>query len=180
LLNRFKLFFLCILYNYHNIYGISIHQHYYRKLYISLHNKNNVNLINFLIFLKILYVFIFINREYLKISEALAAVTLLAVANGAGDVITALVASNSDDGISYNIGSLYGAGLFCTSLIIAVTIKNSSKSIVLYKGNILRDVGLYIVATIFTLIFALTEKITVLYSLIFLFIYVVLVIIVLI
>ncbi len=30
--------------------------------------------------------------EYLKMSEALAAVTLLALANGAGDVITAIVA----------------------------------------------------------------------------------------
>ncbi len=49
--------------------------------------------------------------EWLKLPEALAAVTLLALANGAGDVITALVASGSSDGISYNIGSIYGAGL---------------------------------------------------------------------
>lgn len=49
--------------------------------------------------------------EWLNLSEALAAVTLLALANGAGDVITALVASGSADGISYNIGSIYGAGL---------------------------------------------------------------------
>ena len=50
--------------------------------------------------------------DWLKLSEALAAVTLLAFANGVGDVITAIVASNTDNGISYNIGSLYGAGLF--------------------------------------------------------------------
>lgn len=49
--------------------------------------------------------------EWLKLPEALAAVTLLALANGAGDVITALVASGSSDGLSYNIGSIYGAGL---------------------------------------------------------------------
>jgi sodium/potassium/calcium exchanger 6 len=41
----------------------------------------------------------------------MAAVTLLALANGAGDVITALVASGSSDGLAYNIGSIYGAGL---------------------------------------------------------------------
>jgi len=40
-------------------------------------------------------------------------------------VITALVASSSPEGISYNIGSLFGAGLFCTSIVIATTIKNS-------------------------------------------------------
>ena len=42
--------------------------------------------------------------------EALAAVTLLALANGAGDVITAIVASGTSDGLSYNIGAIYGAG----------------------------------------------------------------------
>lgn len=41
----------------------------------------------------------------------MGAVTLLALANGAGDVITALVASGSSDGLSYNIGAIYGAGL---------------------------------------------------------------------
>ena len=43
--------------------------------------------------------------------EALGAVTLLALANGAGDVITAIVASGSSGGLSYNVGSIYGAGL---------------------------------------------------------------------
>jgi sodium/potassium/calcium exchanger 6 len=52
----------------------------------------------------------------LKMSDALAAVTLIALANGAGDVITAIVASGSDGGVSYNIGSLYGAGFFVCSV----------------------------------------------------------------
>lgn len=59
--------------------------------------------------------------EWLGLSEALAAVTLLALANGAGDVITALVASGSSDGLAYNIGSIYGAGLFVTSIVVAMT-----------------------------------------------------------
>ena len=60
--------------------------------------------------------------ERLKLSEAFAAVTFLALANGAGDVITALVASSTKSGISYNIGALYGAGLFVCSLVVAATI----------------------------------------------------------
>ena len=52
----------------------------------------------------------------MKLSEAMAAVTLLALANGAGDVITAIVASGSSGGISYNIGSLYGSGYFVGSV----------------------------------------------------------------
>lgn len=49
--------------------------------------------------------------SWLQIPEALSAVTFLALANGAGDVITAFVASSSADAISYNIGASYGSGL---------------------------------------------------------------------
>lgn len=42
--------------------------------------------------------------DWLNFSEALAACTLLAFANGAGDVITALVASGAEGGVFYNIG----------------------------------------------------------------------------
>ena len=54
----------------------------------------------------------------MKISEALAAVTLLALANGAGDVITAIVAGSApgSSGISYDVGALYGAGFFVCSV----------------------------------------------------------------
>jgi len=55
----------------------------------------------------------------------LSAVTLLALANGAGDVITAIVASDTPEGVSYNIGSIYGAGLFVASIVVAITIKSS-------------------------------------------------------
>ena len=51
-------------------------------------------------------------------SEAFAAVTLLALANGAGDVITAIVASGAPGGVSYNIGALYGAGFFVASVYL--------------------------------------------------------------
>jgi len=63
--------------------------------------------------------------EYLGLSEALAAVTLLALANGAGDVITAIVSSGSEGGVSYNIGALFGAGFFVCSMVICLTIISS-------------------------------------------------------
>lgn len=108
----------------------------------------------------------------------MAGVTLLAVANGAGDVITALVASGTSDGISYNIGSLYGAGLFCMTFIMSKTIDSSSTNIKINKNTIYRDIGMYIIATITTIIFAITEKLTVATSLIFLGLYLTLVLIV--
>lgn len=60
--------------------------------------------------------------EYLNLSESLAGVTLLAFANGAGDVLTAIVASDSKEGISYNIGALYGAGLFVITFVVSIAI----------------------------------------------------------
>ena len=60
--------------------------------------------------------------DWLGFSESLAAVTLLALANGAGDVITALVAGDAEGGISYNIGALFGAGLFVASVVVSICI----------------------------------------------------------
>ena len=118
--------------------------------------------------------------DYLKLSEALAAVTLIALANGAGDVITALVASDSEGGISYNIGSLYGAGLFVCSFVVAFSIFGSKKKILVNEDTIYRDIAMYIFATLLTMAFALYGYLTWWTSVIMLLAYVVLVIIVLI
>ena len=59
----------------------------------------------------------------------MGAVTLLALANGAGDVLTALAASGSSSGLNYNIGAIYGSSLFVTTIIIALTIRNSKEDI---------------------------------------------------
>ena len=99
--------------------------------------------------------------KYFKLSEALAGVTLLAFSNGAGDVITAIVASSSDEGISYNIGSLFGAGLFVVTVVIALTIKNSPNEIVLPKDVIYRDVGFYILATLLVIYFGLRKELSI-------------------
>merc|ERR1712195_299161 len=57
-----------------------------------------------------------------KIGEAIAGVTLIALANGAGDVVTAIVASGSADGVAYNVGALFGAGLFVCTIVMTFTI----------------------------------------------------------
>ena len=116
--------------------------------------------------------------DWLKFSEALSAVTLLAFANGAGDLITALVASGSEGGISYNIGALFGAGMFVASAVVATCILQSETDIVFDKMIIFRDIGIYLLATILTIVFAFVGKITWWMSLILLSLYVVLVLVV--
>jgi len=50
-------------------------------------------------------------------SETLAGVTILAWANGAPDVIVSLSAGGIEGGLSLAIGSLFGAGLFTTTIV---------------------------------------------------------------
>ena len=117
------------------------------------------------VFLVILFIFKFITalvdeyiapsivyiKDFMGMSEALAGVTLLALANGAGDVITAIVASGSSEGVSYNIGSLFGAGLFVCSMVICLTILKADKEIVVSSDTIYRDVGFYILGSLLCL-----------------------------
>ena len=118
--------------------------------------------------------------EYLNLSESLAGVTLIAFANGAGDVLTAIVASDSKEGISYNVGALYGAGLFVITLVVALTIINSDKEIVVSKSFIFRDILFYIFATVVTIAIGIYGQITMLNSILLLVLYFLLVIIVII
>jgi sodium/potassium/calcium exchanger 6 len=110
--------------------------------------------------------------EALGISEALAAVTLLAFANGAGDVITALVAGSEPGGISYNIGALYGAGLFVSAVVVPICIFQAPTSIEFESSIIFRDIGVYIIATASTFLFAYLGTIEVYSAVLMLAIYV--------
>jgi len=88
------------------------------------------------------------------LSDAVAAVTLLALANGAGDVITALVSGSSAGGVSYNIGALYGAGLFVAIPVMCICVLKAKDGIVYEPVIIFRDIGIYIFSTVLTLVFA--------------------------
>jgi len=60
-------------------------------------------------------------------SDALAGITFLAFANGAPDIITAIVAgsSSSDSTALIPFGSIYGAALFGMAFILAMVIEYS-------------------------------------------------------
>ena len=85
----------------------------------------------------------------------MAGVSILAFTTSATDIILSVVAVDIPDGISYSIGCLYGSCLFCSTIAIALTIKNSCyKNILIVKKSIIRDIGLLIITTLFTLFFA--------------------------
>ena len=88
----------------------------------------------------------------LGMSESLAGVTLLALGNGAPDVITALAASGDEDGgIFLAVGSLMGGGLFISGIVSAVVIFSSDKPIHLLGRTMLRDIGFYIISLLILL-----------------------------
>ena len=111
--------------------------------------------------------------SYLGFSEALAACTLLAFANGAGDIFTALVAGgHSAQGVFYNIGSLYGAGLFCTCNVVGVAIYLNKKEFLKFDSSIIyRDVTFYILATLVILGFGIYGEINIFTAIILLTLY---------
>jgi len=115
-----------------------------------------------------------------KMSDAVAGVTLIAFANGAGDLVTAIVSSEAADGVSYNIGSLFGAGLFVVTLVISMTILFSSKPIIVSNDVIYRDIMFYIFGVMFIIGFGIYGEINAFTStlcLLLYFVYVVLVIV---
>lgn len=126
-----------------------------------------------IILLTILFIFVFIGnlvdeyiepsityiKEYMNLSDAMGGVTLLALANGAGDVITAIVAAGSTEGVAYNIGSLFGAGLFVCAAVIAKTIMVADEDICCGPNTIYRDVGFYILGCLLVLFWIIYEVI---------------------
>jgi sodium/potassium/calcium exchanger 6 len=85
------------------------------------------------------YLAIALNRLSIrfKFSEALTGVTLLALANGAPDVISSMVAGGDDGGTLISIGALYGASLFVCNFVFSSVISNSpGKTITVFFGLI--------------------------------------------
>lgn len=115
----------------------------------------------------------------LGISESLAGVTFLAFGNGAPDVISALSASGGDtDGIYLAIGALLGAGLFVTSIVASVVILSAKKSIHVLPKVYLRDLGFYMLGPIILTIASFYGELSIHFSVTFLVVYVIFVLVV--
>ena len=56
-------------------------------------------------------------------SQSLAGVTFLALANGSNDIVASYVAGSQDGGLSYVLGALFGAGFFTSTLILGLVIR---------------------------------------------------------
>jgi len=115
----------------------------------------------------------------LGFSESLAGVTLLALGNGAPDVISSLsAASSSSGGMFLAVGSLVGAGLFVSGVVSAVVILSSPKPIHVLGKAFLRDIIFYIISLSVLVIASFVGELSVYFGIIFFAIYIIFVVLV--
>jgi Ca2+/Na+ antiporter len=99
----------------------------------------------------------------LHFSEALSGVTLIALANGSPDVIASFSAAGQASGGTATflaVGSIFGANLFTTTVVLFRVLTNSENSIKMQYQTILRDLIFFILSTSTIIGFGIYGKIT--------------------
>ena len=108
----------------------------------------------------------------LGMSESLAGVTLLAMGNGAPDVLTSVSAAGSEHtGMFFSVGSLSGSGLFVTGVVTALVILFSKKNIKVPGLSMVRDICFYLTALTTVLIASIVGELNIFFACTFFFIY---------
>ena len=93
-----------------------------------------------------------------KLSPAVAAMTLIAFANGAPDILASLGAAGKAGGSFIAVGSLFGAFVFSCSLVVSNVIWNSpDQTVKLPKLVILKELGGYFASVICVIIFGFVK-----------------------
>ena len=108
--------------------------------------------------------------ETFKINQNVAAVTLLAFGNGAPDVISSLVASEEEEGISFSISSLIGSGMFVTSFVLG-SVVFKGKDILVNSNMFNREIIFYLISLFHIVLIGFKKNITIYDSSIFIMIY---------
>ena len=107
--------------------------------------------------------------EIFDINQNIAAATLLAFSNGAPDVISSLVASDEDNGISFSICSLIGSGMFVTSFVLG-SVVFKGKDILVNSNMFNREIIMYLISLCHIILIGFKKQITLVDSLIFIII----------
>jgi sodium/potassium/calcium exchanger 6 len=112
--------------------------------------------------------------EIFKLSNVVAGATLIAFANGAGEVITSISSGESSGDPGLILSILYGSEIFVQCLIFGITIIKSKTIIQLDKKDILRDYGFLLVCNLLILFIGfIYKKITILIGVLFVSLYVI-------
>lgn len=94
----------------------------------------------------------------LNLSPTLAAVTLIAFANGAPDVLSSVQASSLESGNLISLGALYGAFIFSSTLVVSYVIINADNDIALPKLAITKELSFYFMSIVVVCVFGYIGK----------------------
>ena len=97
--------------------------------------------------------------ERFKLSPTLAAVTLIAFANGSPDVLSSLSASDKAGGLLISLGSLYGGFIFSSTLVISNVTWNATGNIKLPRLAIIKELGFYFLSVMVIIAFGFIRTI---------------------
>ena len=106
-----------------------------------------------------------------KLSPTIAAVTLIAFANGAPDVLASYSSASKPGGALISIGALFGGFIFGSTLVISNVIHAVEEEIVLPKYSTLKELIFYLISVIVVCIFGLIKKSGYPFVCVYLFIY---------
>lgn len=93
-----------------------------------------------------------------NLSPTIAAVTLIAFANGAPDVLSSLSASGKEGGIFISLGSLFGGYIFSATLVVSNVVFCSKEAIKLPKYAVLKEFGFYFASVVVVCVFGLIQS----------------------
>lgn len=110
--------------------------------------------------------------ELIHLPPNLASVTVSCAAVSAAEIVTSLVSSEMEGGISYNIGSIFGASLFVITIAVGFAIIQTKGKVRLSALVAKRDISFFVVATIMIIGMAFYKWITWWNSLMLLILYV--------
>lgn len=94
----------------------------------------------------------------LRLPPSIAALSLIAFANGAPDIFNSILLSDNKEGVEMAIGSLLGAFIFTSTLVVSNVLINSENSIQMKPFQILKDVLTYALALSILTIFGVMKK----------------------
>ena len=94
-----------------------------------------------------------------KLSPAIAAMTLIAFANGAPDILASLGAAGKAGGAFIAVGALFGAFIFSCTLVVSNVVWNSpDQTIQLPKNAIIKELVFYMLSVLIVIIFGFVKS----------------------
>ena len=103
-----------------------------------------------------------------KLSPTLAALTLIAFANGAPDLLSSLSAAEKPGGELISLGNMLGGYIFCMCLVVSNVLWNAEAGFIkLPKYAVIKDLSFYLISLGIVTVFGLWGKSTIIFVIVY-------------